>query len=501
MADWLKKKASDLVGFAGKTKWVQPVVDDDTRDETYKKMIFLNDEMVNAMELTGKEWLSTQKRFFPKDAYFVENGIEYLKTGEVVDRNTKGNPIYKFSAFKIKPGTKKYYSASTTGALGKKGRKGPRPPIHAANRIREADRLQALRDQDFKLDLTMYQMLLADPKTNQRAVEELRFIQALIDNEQKLSEAQLEEKLRKSQLASQGLGLIGTALGAAAGITSIGTIAQGSASQALKITESVVDKLGKTAAVAGTAKALYDMKGVKTQANLDAEKMMSLNQSQGKLALKTATDVAMKTAGLVILGVAANLTAPGAAVTALAIVTTAAKAGVNMYSQHLEKKKMMIKMNKNDLLNSIDEMIVNRGTIFYKEDNPMFQDSVVIKNKVNSILNMQENFKVFDEVAALENSIRAAAILDEMIEYSADKYNSDFNNEIEKLRVLEKKNNASLQKLRNRRTKLKRMYNTYKKPLLQKNITNSLATNLLVMAGPPPAAAAAARRATRKLRK
>ncbi len=497
--EWFKSKVSDFSGFLGQKKWEQPVVDDDARNQTYQKMIFSNDEMINAMELTGKDWLSTQGRYFPKDAFFVENGIPKLKVGEVVERDEKGNPIYRFHSIELKPGVKREYLALSKGALGKKGRKGPRPPIHAANRMREADRLQALRDQDFKLDLTTYQVLLADPKTNQKAVEELRFLQALFNNEEKLRADELQKKLERSQLASKGLGLIGTALGAAAGITAVGTIAQGSASQALKLTESIVDKVGKTAAVAGTAKALYDMKGIKTQKNLNAEKMISLNQGQGKLALKTATDVALKTAGLAIVGIAANLTAPGAAITALAIITTAAKAGVNMYSQHLEKKKMAIKMNKEDLLNSIDEMIQNHGTIFYKEENPMFKDSVVLKEKVNSIVNTQENFKVLDEVAALENSIRAAAMLDEMMDYAADEYNSQFEKEIEKLKVMEKKNNASLQKLRNRRAKLKRLHNTYKKPLLQKNIVNSVINTGNV--APAAAAAVAARRNTRKLRR
>jgi hypothetical protein len=493
--DWFKSKVSELSGFVGQKKWDQPIVDDDARNQLYQKMIFSNDEMINAMELTGKDWLSSEKRYFPKEAFFVENGIPMLKVGEVIDRNMKGNPIYKFSAIKIKPGTKREYVALSKGALGKKGRKGPRPPIHAANRMREADRLQALRDQDFKLDLTTYQLLLADPKTNQQAVEELRFLQTLFDNEEKLRADELQKKLERSQLASKGLGLIGTALGAAAGISSIGTIAEGSASQALKLTEKIVDKVGKTAAVAGTAKALYDLKGIKTQKNLNAEKMMALDQDQGKLALKTATDVALKTAGLAIVGIAANLTAPGAAITALAIVTTAAKAGVNMYSQHLEKKKMAIKMNKEDLLNSINEMIQNHGTIFYKEDNPMFKNSVILKEKINSIVNTQENYKILDEVAALENSIRAASILDEMINFAADEYNAKFELELQKSKVMEKMNNASLQKLRYRRAKLKRLHNTYKKPLLAKNISNSLSNTL------PPAAAAAARKSTRKLRR
>ena len=490
--DWFKSKIADFSGFVGQKKWEQPIVDDDARNQLYQKMIFTNDEMINAMELTGKEWLSSEKRYFPKNAFFVENGIPQLKVGEVVDRNAKGNPIYRFSSIKIKPGVKREYTALSKGALGKKGRKGPRPPIHAANRMREADRLQALRDQDFKLDLTTYQVLLADPKTNQKAIEELRFLQALFNNEEKLRADELQKKLERSQLASKGLGLIGTALGAAAGVSAIGTIAQGSASQALKLTESIVDKVGKTAAVAGTAKAIYDMQGIKTQKNLNAEKMISLTQNQGKLALKTATNVAIKTAGLAIVGMAASLTAPGAAITALAIITTVAQAGVNMYSQHLEKKKMAIKMNKEDLLNSIDEMIKNRGTIFYKEENPMFRDSVVLKEKVNSIVNTQENFKILDEVAALENSIRAAAILDEMINYASDEHNAHFEEELSKLKIIEKKDNASLQKLRNRRAKLKRLHNTYKKPLLQKNISNSLV-------GTMPVTAAAARRNTRKL--
>jgi hypothetical protein len=497
-SEWLKKKTSSLLGYAGKKSWDQPVVkSDEEKNQMYQKMIFTGDDMANAMELTGNEWLSEQKRYFPAEAYYKEDGVDYFKVGQITGRNQKGNPLYSFYGIKLKPGTKRNYKALSRGALGKQPRKGSRPPIHAANRIREADRLQALRDQDFKLDLTEYQRLLADPKTNQTAVQELRFLQALFNNEEQLNQNELEKKLKRSQLVSSGLGLVGTALGAAAGITSL---AQVPAEHALKITESIVDKVGKTAVVAGTAKALYDMKGVKTQANLNAEKAMRLDQSSGKLALKTASDVALKTAGLVILGVAANLTAPGAAITALAIVTTVAKAGVNMYSAHLEKKKMAIKMNKTTLLNSIDEMIQNNGTIFYKSDNPAFQEAVVVKTKVDNILNTQENYKVFDEVAALNNSVRAAATLDEMMNYAANSYNEHFENELLKQQTMEKLNQATVQKMRDRRAKLKRLYTTYKKPLLQKNIQNSV-TNL--SEAPPAMAAAAARRrrSTRKQRR
>ena len=159
-------------------------------------------------------------------------------------------------------------------------------------------------------------------------------------------------------------------------------------------------------------------------------------------------------------------------------------------------------MNKATLLSSIDEMIQNNGTIFYKSDNPAFQDAIVVKTKVDQILNTQENYKVFDEVAALNNSVRAAATLDEMIDYAANSYNQHFENELLKQQTMEKLNSATVQKMRDRRAKLKRLYTTYKKPLLQKNIQNSVAN--LSEAPPVMAAAAAAarkRRSTRKQRR
>lgn len=529
---FMKEKFANFKGLVGKTEWDTPVLQsDETRNETKGELIYTGRKMVNAMPLTGKKWLSEEGRYFPEEAYFKMGALNYLKS-------KKGD-------VELKPGTKRYYEANVRAGLGKIRRTPKAKPVHAADRIKEADRLQSLRDQNFTLDLSEYQRLLADPLTNETATEELRTIKALIEDAAKTDLAILEKKLETTKLASSGIGLIGTALGAAAGLTSLGMIAQkasnvatGATQQALKLTESVVDKVGKTEAIMTTVGVLAGMQGIKTQANLDEEQKRKLQQNAKKIAAKTAYAVAMKTASLVLLGVAANLTPAGGTVTALAIVTTVVKGALNVRAAKLEEKGMAIQMNKKELLKTIDDMIENNGTIFYREDNPMFQKSKVLVEKIETILNTQENYKVFDEVAALNNSVTAAALLNDMMTNAdnvgqnlkfeqelnslktlekannatldrlrksstqqefekelkilkeGNKINNatmkrlrnsrtklSFEHELETLKTMEKANNATLQKLRNRREKLKRLYNTYKKPLLAQNIKETANAN------------------------
>ena len=470
------QKLKNLKALFGKKDWEPPVVDtNNIKNETMGEMIYTGREMANAMGFKEKQYLSEQGRFFPKDAYFKVGALDYLKS-------KKGD-------VQIKPGTIKYYEGLSKGTLGRIRRKPKLPPISAANRVKEADRIKSLRDQNYTLDLAEYQSLLADSKTAETAKQELLTIKALIEDAAKMDMAALEKKMATTKLASSGIGLIGTVLGAASGLASIGAIAekaanaaQGAAGQAYKITEAVVDRVGQAQVVMATAGVLAGATGVKTQYNLDLEKMKKLNRNSASVALKTASAVALKTAGLVLLGVAANLTVPGATITALAIVTTAVKGGLNIYAQRLEKKNMALQMSKTELLNSIDEMIKNNGTIFYREDNPMFKSGLVLKTKVDEIVNTQENYKVLDEVAQLENGVTAAALLDDMMANAANqKQNAEFEQELLKSKEIEKLNNASLQKLRNRRAKLKRLYTTYKKSSANANIA-ALAQNASVAA-------------------
>ncbi len=465
------QKLKNLKAFFGKKDWDPPVIDsDDIKNATMGELIYTGREMVNAMGIKEKEYLSEKGLYFPKEAYYKVGALDYLKS-------KKGD-------VQIKPGTIKYYEALSKGTLGRIRRKPKLPPVSAANRIKEADRIKSLRDQNYTLDLAEYQSLLADPRTSQTAKEELLTIKAIIDDAAKMDMAALEKKMATTKLASSGIGLIGTVLGAASGLASIGAIAekaanaaQGATGQAYKITEAVVDRVGQAQLVMATAGVLAGATGIKTQHNINVEKMKKLNRNSASVALKTASAVAMKTAGLVLLGVAANLTVPGATITALAIVTTAVKGGLNIYTQRLEKKNMALQMNKTDLLNSIDEMIKNNGTIFYREDNPMFKSGLELKTKVDQILNTQENYKVLDEVAQLEQGTTAAALLDDMMANAANtRYNAQFEQELLKSKEIEKLNNASLQKLRNRRAKLKRLYTTYKKSSANANIA-ALAQN------------------------
>jgi hypothetical protein len=482
------QKLKNLKAFFGKKDWDPPIIDsDEIKNETQGEMIYTGREMVNAMGFKDKEYLSEQGRFFPKEAYYKASGLDFLKS--------------KRGDVQIKPGTVKYYEALSKGTLGRIRRKPKLPPISAANRIKEADRIKSLRDQNYTLDLAEYQSLLADPKTSQIAKEELIMIKALIEDAAKMDIAALEKKMATTKLASSAIGLVGTVLGAASGLASVGAIAekaanaaQGAAGQAYKITEAVVDRVGQAQTAMAAAGVVAGTVGVKTQHNLNVDKLKKLNRNSASVALKTASAVAMKTAGLVLLGVAANLTAPGATITALAIVTTAVKGGLNIYAQRIEKKNMALQMNKTDLLSSIDEMIKNNGTIFYKEDNPMFKRGLVLKEKVDEILNTQENFKVLDEVAQLEDGVRAAALLDDMMANAANAtYNAKFEQNLLKSKEIEKLNNATLQKLRDRRGKLKRLYSTYKKP--------SANTNIIALAKNASAQMGGKRRATRKQRR
>jgi hypothetical protein len=470
-----------IKGALGKTEWNPPIIqNDETLNEMEKQMIYTGREMVNAMELGSSEWLSKQGHFFPKEAFYQQGVHQFLKS--------------KSGDIQIKPGTKRYYEAVSRGTLGRIRRTPKLKPVHELNRIEQADRLQALRDQDYTLDLSEYQKLLADPKTNATAVEELRTIKALIEDAAKSDLETLEKKLEKTKLASSGIGLIGTALGAASGLSSLGAIAekasnvaQGATQQAFKLTESIVDKIGKANAVMATVGVLAGMEGVKTQQQLNQNKLKKLNINTKRVAIKTAYAVAMKTSALILLGVAANLTPVGGTITALAIVTTAVKGGLNVYAKHIEKKGMAIQMNKQELLNTIDEMIQNNGTIFYKTDNVMFAKAFVLKDKVDEIVNTKEEYKVFNEVAMLENSITAAALLNDMMKNAVNaSQNAPFEEELRKLKEMEGANNLSLQKLRNRRGKLKHLYNTYKKPMIEKNIQNVLNEKRMAQAASPP---------------
>lgn len=479
-------KFQQLKGYLGQTEWNPPIItSDDIHDEHEDKMIFTGREMVNAMELKGKEYLSKQGRYFPAGAFYERGPLEFLKgrpTEWATHPKTGEKVPIAWEEIPIKPGTKHYYPGHSEGTLGRIPRK-PRPPIvHALNRIQKANTIQSLRDTNMQLDLKMYQALLADPATNQRAIEELRELQGIILDTGKVAEAELEEKLKRTKMFASGVGLIGTVLGAASGIASVGAIAErasnvatGTAQQALKLTESITDKLGKANALAGAVGMIAAAQGIKTQRNINRNKLAKINTNTKKLALKTAYAVAMKTAGLTLLGVAASLNPVGGTITAIAIVTTVAKGALNIKVKQIEKKEMALKMGKEDLMKAIDEMIQNNGTIFYKEDNPMFRNGLILKEQVDSILNTKEVDQVHNAVMALENSARAVSLLDDMITNAGNATrNAAFELELEKSKTMEKMNNATLKRLRNRRSKLKQLYTEYKKPMIDRNIKNMM---------------------------
>lgn len=424
-------------------KWEQPKIPVDAKTVVSKEYICKDDQMADGI-LEGS------------DKYESQMGRYYRKEDYVSKPLTLGGKI-------LLPKTIKFYTAPFRPGMDYCKHRTRKNVVYEANRKREAEKIKKLREEKYAIDLSDYQERLSKPETNKQAVEELQFFVSIIKDAHQMDNAALAQKYEKIMMASKITGFAGMIFGAAAGGIGIATLASNSATQSVQLANSISDKIGKAANVA--------------QKFGHGPDWASLT-----IGTKASAAAAGKIAGMIILGAAANLTIPGATLTALAVVSTVAKAGLNIAAQQIEKKKMALQMNSTNLLESIAEMIKNNGTIFYKEDNPMFETALTLKEDLDEILNTTNNDHVINALNVFEGNdkVSAAKMLNDMMmnavnqkpieikNYKTQKSifmtpNEHFEQNLEKFKTMEKANNATLQKLRNRRAKLKRLYNLTRK--------------------------------------
>lgn len=452
-----------------KNGWKKPVFRDNTKTAD-GQLICPGDELVDGIFLGDTDYASKLGRFYRK---------------KDLQKNKIAGQSVKFV---------KSYTAEVTGGLRKSSCK-KLAPVFSKNRLNKAEELQELRDKNYNhLDLRKYQELLANPATNQKAVEDLRLLQAIFNDAGRLDSNKLMAKYEKLMKASNALGLIGTVLGKAAAIGGITDVAasaakaaSGQVAQGARLTTSIADKVSKVSAQLG-------------HIPVNSAIVETL-----KTGLNASTDVAAKLSSMVLMGIAGSLNPVTGTITALAVVTTIASAGTKIAAQSVKRNEMELQMNKEELLHEIDLMIQNNGTIFYREDNPIFKTAKVIKDKVDTILNSYENDKVFNALNSLteEEKSQAATFLNAMMTNAANSaYNDQFEQELQKSIEMEHLLNTNVQRQRNRRAKLKRLYKTYKAPKIAIAIGNAVSKNAeisqVLANASRPMAAPAARRATRK---
>lgn len=410
-------------------KWEQPSIPVDAKLFVHKEYICKGDQMADGILQGSDIYESKLGHYYRKEDY----------DSSVTPATLGGNILV--------PKTIKFYTAPFRAGMDYCKHKTRKNVVYTLNRQREAAKIKKLRDEKYAIDLSEYQERLSKPETNKEAIEELQFFVSIIKDAHGMDDAALAKKYEKVIMASKVTGFAGMIFGAAAGGIGIATMATNSASQSVQLANSISDKIGKAANV--------------------AQKFgHGPNWASVTIGTKASAAAAGKIAGMIILGAAANLTIPGATLTALAVVSTVAKAGLNIYGQQIQKKKMALQMNSQQLLDSISEMIKNNGTIFYREKNPMFESALSVKDDLDEILNTTNNDHVINALNTFEGNdkISAAKMLNDMMMNAANATrNKSFENEVQKSKVMEKVNNATLQKLRNRRAKLKRLHNLTRK--------------------------------------
>jgi hypothetical protein len=409
-------------------KWEQPSIPVDAKDAVHREYICKDDKMADGILDGQEQYESKLGRFYRKD--------DYVSTSPP----SLGGKI-------LLPKTIKFYTAPYRPGMDYCKHRTRKNVVYTLNRQREAAKIKKLRDEKYAIDLSDYQERLSKPETNKEAVEELQFFVSIIKDAHEMDDVALAKKYEKVMMASKIAGFAGMVFGAAAGGIGLAAIASNSASQSVQLANTISDKIGKASTI--------------------AEKFgHGPNWASITIGTKATSAVAGKVAGMIILGAAANLTIPGATLTALAVVSTAAKAGLNIYAKQIEKKKMALQMNSHQLVDSITEIIKNNGTLFYKEDNPMFQTALTIKDDLDEILNTTNNDYVINALDTFQKNdkVSAAKMLNDMMVNAANvSRNGPFENELQKSKMMEKVNNITLQKLRNRRAKLKRLHNLTRK--------------------------------------
>lgn len=425
----------------------------DAKDVMHKKYICQDDKMIDFMLRDQENYESAFGRYYRKK-----------------DFDEKTQSIGTITADQIIPGSIHEYTAIYRKGMDYCKSRTRSNVVYKLNRIRQADKIKKLREEKYSINLEEYQARLSKPETNMQATEELHFFTSIIKDASQMDSASLAAKYEKAMMVSKVAGFAGMVFGAAAGglgvaalASKAANVASNASSQAVKLTESISDKVAKASNLAQKFKIGFNAKSI-------------------AIGAKASATVAGKVAGLIVLGAAANLTVPGATLTVLAVVSTAIKAGANIVGEQIKKTKMALEMNSETLVQEIDKMIKNNGTIFYREDNPLFKNAIVIKEQLDTILNTEKNDDVINALNRfnLNTKVKASQQLSNMINNAVNTTpieivnqktkkiismtpNQQFEQNLQRQKVMEKANNITLQKLRNRRAKLKRLYNITRK--------------------------------------
>lgn len=433
----------------------------DAKDAIHGKYICKDDKMIDFMVKDQENYESAYGRFYREKDYDEKTH----SIGTKVASDIVPSSIHKYIAI-YRPGIDYCKKRMRTNI------------VYSLNRTREAEKIKKLREEKYKIDLVEYQERLSKPETNKQAIEELHIFTSIIKDAHSMDDAALAKKYEKVMMVSKVAGFAGMVFGAAAGGLGVAALASKASNmatnQSTKLANAISDKVGKVS-------------------NLAQKFPIGFNAKSLAIGTKASAAVAGKVAGLIILGAAANLTIPGATLTVLAVVSTVIKAGANIAGEQIKKNKMALEMNSETLVEEINKMIKNNGTIFYREDNPMFKNSKVIKDELDTILNTVENNSVINALNQFvgNTKVKASQQLNSMMNNAANETPVEivnrrtnqkilqtpdelFETELEKLKVFEKANNSTLKKLRNRRSKLKRLHTLYKKNTTRKNNANKI---------------------------
>lgn len=407
MFPWSRPKKNQEI------EWKEPRLEQGAKEEITGHFIKEGDRLRN-FKFKNDPFFESEK-----GKYYFEKSIGFLN-----------HPINKK--------TMKNYKAKLRGL----NRSRKNKPIYLSSRVEKAAEIEELKKQKFQFDLTGYQTLLTsqDPNVKEKAVEDLVFLKSLLLDARKMRQIELIEKYKNLKRVGRVAALLGLAT-SLAGISTIGT----------ELAEEVIER-SPSGAISVTTEV--------------AEKVSAANKLKiGVQAIGASKEVILETVSLGLLIAASNLAAPGFALGIVAIVTTLFSLGISIEKFRVKHERKKIEVNGDQLLKDIDTMIQENGQIFRREQNPIFAKNFEIKEKINTILNTEENDKVLLglESSLGENTNRGLAFLDSMIENAeSPKRNMEFERNLYITQKMEGLSNTNTQRLRNRRNKLKRLGKTKK---------------------------------------
>lgn len=324
--------------------------------------------------------------------------------------------------------------------------------VSSYNKAKFEEEISSIKKRKFDtIDLTLYQEYLksGDPQKIEEATQELNVFKQIIIDTSLLTSEQIQKKYRRSKIA----GKIVTTLGIATSIAS-GVIDPTPFLTQLNTSPNIISQIAN---VAGRTSTGFNVVNIGLEGSEVAGKSTPqfLQTKIGKVSSKVILPISLL--------VLSSLTGPAAPVFfGMAITTTVLKGGTN-YLEHKYKNQLeKLKLDQQSLINTIDEMLQNNGTIFKKTESPIFNKQRKIKNQINSLLNTSTNQQSLLTQFPEENKQIANAILGQMIENVKNEgSNTAFNQEMEKLRIIEKVPEEEIQKMREnrntRRTKLKKL--------------------------------------------